>query len=280
MGTRLPLAGSSDVVLVWDFSCWMHRFWATVGPWAAHNFSTSVGKLLDQQRPAYAAVCCDLPFPTFRHALAPRRAPEPGAVAPVGYKAQRVGPDPGLLERMRWAREMLEDAHGIPIYAAKGYEADDCLAALVKQSRERGLRVIMMAMDKDMLQLVDGETCVMWDGRFKVWGPEEVLAKYGVRADQFRDYLSIVGDGVDNVPGVKGLGPHAAKAILGEFDTLETALEAAHSSPKNRIWAQSPSWRTKLVEQHDAALLSQKLVTLAHDAPVNFDFDAMKREDL
>lgn len=257
----LPPPGSADVLYVVDLSCWMYRLFKQpgVGGRAAHEFISFIGKILRQQRPAYMAICADLPFPTFRNALAPKREN-------VGYKANREPPDPTLLERIRWAKEMVQDVFGIPVFACKGFEADDLIAALVKHARDADLRTVILALDKDLLQLVDGENVFMWDGKQKVWGVSEVIEKFGVRPDQLRDYLAIVGDSADNIPGVKGAGPKAAAEILQAFGTLEAALDGEDNAP---LFAKRPRYRDMLRTNREMTELSMKLATLAEHAPLN-----------
>lgn len=270
--TMLPEPGADDALYVLDLSCWMYRFYATTQGRAAHCFIEFVSRIIHMQRPAYFAVCCDTPWPTFRHLLAPKR--ETSAAKPEGYKAQRPPPDPTLLERIRWAREMLEDVHGLKIYAERGFEADDLIATLVRHAKADGMRSVVLALDKDLMQLVD-ETCVLWDGKDNVVGPAEVLAKFGVRPDQLRDYLAIVGDSSDNVPGVRGAGPKAAVEILHDMHTLDYALEVARASYSTPFFQKRPRYRELLRADQAGVQLSQKLVTLASDVPISFDLDAL-----
>lgn len=269
--TDLPEPGAPDTLYIVDHHCWMHRFWATVQGRAAHAYIEWIGGLLRNQRPALFAVCKDLPHPTFRAKLYPKREG-----TNIGYKAQREAPDPTLLERLRWASEMLVDVYGVPVYSAVGYEADDLIGALTEHARQDGLRVVLIAKDKDLLQLVD-DRCVMWDGKREVLGPDEVLAKFGVHATQLRDYLAIVGDSADNIPGVKGAGPKAATEILQEFGTLREALDVASASYERPFFTRNPRYKTLLKTQREEALLSQKLVTLAYDAPITLNRTELAR---
>lgn len=267
MSTMLPAPGAADVLYILDLSCWIYRFYATTGGRAAHCFIEFIGNVLRRQRPQYFAVCCDTPWPTFRHELAPKRDK-------AGYKAQRPPPDPTLLERVRWAREMLEDVYGFAIYAHRGFEADDLIATLARHARADGMRVVIIALDKDLMQLVD-EHCVLWDGKQRVVGEPEVIEKFGVRPDQLRDYLAIVGDSADNIPGVHGAGPKAAVELLHEFGTLSEALAVASTPYDRPFWQKRPKYRDLLRTNTSAAELSKKLVTLA-DAPVDFNLEELR----
>jgi hypothetical protein len=140
----------------------------------------------------------------------------------------------------------------------------------------RGMRVVIVASDKDLMQLVDGQ-CVLWDGKDTVTGIEEVEKRFGVHVYQLRDYLAICGDSSDNVPGLKGAGPKAAVAILNKFGTLQAALDSACTDLLEPFWARHTKYRSMLRAQHDAVLLSQRLVTLAHDAPVALNTEETQR---
>lgn len=267
--TSLPEPGADDVLYLVDLHCFMHRFWVTMQGRCAHGFISFFSNLLRFQAPSHVAVCTDLPHPTFRSDLYPK------AANGTGYKAHREPPDPTLLERLRWSREMIEDVHGVPVYGRRGYEADDLIAALTKHAKEDGLRVVILALDKDLTQLVD-EHCVMWDGKKSVVGPDEVRAKFGVRPSQMRDYLAIVGDASDNIPGVHGLGPVAAKEILAAHGSLTEALDVANKLP-SRSWHGQQTHREALRKHTQEAKLSMQLVSLAYDAPVPYDREALRR---
>lgn len=267
---ELPEFGADDALYLFDLYCWVYRFFHTIGGRCAHGVIEFVGKILQERDPRHFIVCRDLPFPTFRSQLSPKNH-ENG----TGYKAHRTAPDATLLERLRWTHEMLEDVYGIPVYGKRGFEADDLIAALATQAKEAGMRVVIVAHDKDLMQLVD-ERCIMWDGK-RVIGPDDVEQKFNVRASQLRDYLAICGDGADNIPGIKGAGPQAATEILKEFQTLDYALEVALSSHGHPFFLRKPRYRELLRQQHEAARLSQKLVTLAHDAPIKLDANEVRR---
>ncbi len=271
MSTLLPHPGAPTLFIV-DLHCWMHRFWRTMGGRCAHGLIEMMGKVLRERQPTHFAVCTDLPFPTFRNEIAPRRP------SGEGYKAHREPPDPTLLERMRWAKEMLDDIHGIPVLGCKGFEADDLIAALVRDARAAELNVVILGLDKDLLQLVD-EHVVMWDGKKQVWGVPEVVEKFGIRPDQLRDFLAICGDTADNIPGVKGAGPKAAVELLQAYGTLEEALIAAHDPALGRtgLFKQRPRYRDMLIESAEEAKLSRVLATLALDAPLSHTIEDCRR---
>lgn len=267
--TELPQPDAPDTLYVFDLHAWVYRFWSTMGPRSHHGFVDFVGKLLREQRPAYVAACTDLPFPTWRHDLFPKKANG------TGYKAQREPPNPTLLERLRWCRELLQDVFGLPVYGARGYEADDVIATLVRTAQADGLRCVVMALDKDLMQLVD-DTCVMWDGKTRVWGVPEVTDKFALSPSQVRDYLAIVGDTADNVPGVKGMGPKAAHELLQAFGDIDAALQAL-GDKAHPFWKQRPRIAGMLSDRVFELTLSRRLVSLAYDAPLKYSREDMQR---
>jgi len=253
----LPSPGDPETFYLFDLSCWMHRYWATMKGRAAHGFLDFVGRILADRRPSHVAICADLPFPTFRHDLAPEL-----------YKATRKEKDPGLLERIRWAREMCEDIHGVHVVAAQGFEADDLLATLTTRAVSAKMKVVMLALDKDMMQLVDGERVWMWDGKAGIVGPEHVVEKFGVLPGQLRDYLALVGDTADGVPGVRGIGTEAATELLRAYPDLDTMLKEALDVKANGLFREKPRYRALLRDQAQEAKLYQQLVTLRTDVPI------------
>ncbi len=247
----LPPAGAPDVLYVFDLSCWVHRFWATMQHACWRGWAGMLGRVLRERRPGRVAVCADLPFPTFRHELAPDL-----------YKSARLPKEAGLLERLRWCREVPEDVFGVRVVSQRGFEADDIIAALVRAQLADGGRAVIVGLDKDLLQLVDRDRrVVMWDGKAKVWGPHEVHTRWGVWPCQLGDYLALAGDTADNVPGVRGVGPKTAVGILKAHANLDAAL------------AHHPSLRGETAKR--AARLSRSLVALA-DPVLGFDMEELR----
>lgn len=269
--------GASDAIYLFDLSCWVHRFFRTPGgpKWAGRNFHDLVGRVVRERRPAYAALCADLPFPTWRADKYP------------AYKGNRPalsgGERAALLDMLRQASELTEDMYGVRTFSARGFEADDVVATLTAQARAAGLRVVIVALDKDLMQLVEGTDVVMWDTHEVWWGPAEVAEKFGVEPARVVEYLTLVGDSADNIPGVRGVGPVAAAKVLGAFSTVAKAIEEANAegperganhwffrSGNEKVWA-------KLVASGPDAERWRELVTLRRDAPVTLgNLDALR----
>src|SRR5262249_36943829 len=194
-----------------------------------------------ERKPAYLGVAMDADGPRIRTAIDAR------------YKAHRPPPPEDLVVQMRRSRELVE-AYRIPIFAGDGLEADDVIAVAVARAREKGLRVVIASSDKDLMQLVDDEHVVLWDAmREKVYGPPEVVAKFGVPPSQLRDLLALVGDTSDNVPGVHGVGPKTAAELLLQFGTMDALYTRLDEVKKPRI--------RDLLKEHEAdARISKELV--------------------
>ncbi|WP_437656016.1 DNA polymerase I [Sorangium sp. So ce1182] len=264
--TALPPAGAPDVLYLIDLSGYVFRAYHAISPLSSPSgepthatFGTvaMLTKLVDERKPAYLGVAMDSAGKTFRDDLDPR------------YKAHRPPPPPDLGVQMNRCREIVE-AYRIPIFIHEGLEADDLIAVAVERAKERGLRVVIASSDKDLMQLVDNDRVMLWDAmRDKVYGPPEVVAKFGVPPEQVRDLLALVGDSSDNVPGVPGVGLKTAAELLAQFGSLASLYARLDEVKKQRI--------RESLKQHEAdALLSQKLVTLDGSAPVSLDLETLR----
>jgi DNA polymerase-1 len=168
------------------------------------------------------------------------------------------------------------DANHVPILSLAGYEADDVIGTLTKQGVEAGLNVVVVSGDKDFQQLVRPGVWLLNPGR---GGPASVEESWvsvengsdrlGVPPAFVTDYLALVGDSSDNVPGVKGIGEKGAQELIATYGTLENILAHAAEVTKKRP-------REALLSQTDMALLSKELVTIREDLPISLDLDAMR----
>jgi DNA polymerase I len=165
----------------------------------------------------------------------------------------------------------LLEAFGIPIVAIKGYEADDVIGTLAQAASERGMQAVIVSGDKDFYQLVGPGIALLNPGRGgpaavdEVWVDESnAVDRLGVPPRQVVDFLALVGDSSDNIPGVKGIGEKGAQKLLAEFGDLETMLARA-----GEVTAKRP--REALLTQAENARLSRELVTIKRDVPVELD---------
>lgn len=258
---QLPEPGEPGVIYVLDLSGFVFRAYHALPPMATkggdtthaiHGVVSMIQRLLADKKPAYFAVAVDT-----SRALSFRKA------IYADYKATRKETPPDLIPQAIRVRE-IAIAYGLPVLECESFEADDVIATVVGFAKKNGLRTVIVSADKDLLQLVD-ETVVMFDTmRDKLYGEEETVAKLGVLPNQVRDYLSLVGDASDNVPGVPSVGPKTAVQLLTDHKTLDGVYAAVDSIAKNGL-------REKLKAHRDDAYLSQRLVSLRDDVPVGLD---------
>ena len=169
----------------------------------------------------------------------------------------------------------LLEAFRIPVEAVPGYEADDVIGTLARQAAERGLQAVVVSGDKDLYQLIGPGVALLNPGRGGPAGVEEqwvdesnAAERLGVPPGQVVDYLALVGDSSDNVPGVRGIGDKGARQLLAEYGDLDTLLARAADVPQKRA-------REALLAHQDAARLSRKLVTIQTDVPVALDLETL-----
>src|SRR3954469_8436469 len=176
---------------------------------------------------------------------------------------------------MERIRQILDASH-IPILTLKGYEADDVIGTLARQGVESGVNVVVISGDKDFQQLVRPGVWLLNPGRGgpasveESWvGVENGSDRLGVPPAHVVDYLALVGDSSDNVPGVKGVGEKTAQELVASFGTVENILANAHTLTKKRPREALETYRAE-------ALLSKELVTIRQDLPVSLDLDSLR----
>ena len=220
---------------------------------ALHGFVRMIQALRKEFAPEVFVAVFDHSGTTFRNALFP------------DYKAHRPPPPEDLIPQMPLVRGATT-ALGLPAIEAVNYEADDIIATYTTQAQKLGRRVVILSSDKDLMQLVDdgSETrppVLLYDTmKQKLLGSAEVLEKWGVPPAQLGDLLALTGDSSDNIPGVPGIGPKTAAALLDEFGSLEALLAGAGSIKQAKR-------REVLQASVAAARLSRKLVELVRDVP-------------
>ena len=191
---------------------------------AVYGFTRMVRKLIADQRPTHAAVVFDLGAPQYRLALLP------------SYKEHRPPTPPALDAQVPMIREILA-ALRVPVVELNGEEADDIIAALAVQAARAGAEALIVSNDKDFTQIVsDRIGLVRPDSKETgICGPTGVQARYGVRPDQMLDYLCLLGDAVDNIPGVRGIGEKTAVELLRQFQTVDNLLAHADTIIKPKL---------------------------------------------
>lgn len=225
-----------------------------------YGFVNWLVRFVREKRPLYTAVCFDSKGPTFRHKMYEE------------YKANRPPTDEALVSQLKIARDVVA-AMGIKIVAQQGAEADDIMATVAEMATKQGYSTVLVTADKDAYQTVT-ENIQIWSGSAKdpLKGPESCIAKFGVECKYIPDYLSIVGDSSDNVPGVAGLGPKAAQDLITNFGSVEKILEAAEADNPDI----KPAVLKKLKEGRANAILSKQLTVLNNNLDLGLTFEDFK----
>jgi len=191
------------------------------------------------------------------------------------YKMNRELPPEDLQAQFKLCRRVAEAA-GLYCVGHDRYEADDLIATLSHSMREQGYRNVIVSGDKDLAQLIRGKD-VWWDyARDQQLDANGVVEKFGVPPETIQDYLGLCGDAVDNIPGVPGVGPKTATALLQEFKTVESLYDNLDSVANLKVRG-AKGLPAKLREHKDQALLSKLLATVAYDAPIEADAQALRR---
>ena len=226
---------------------------------AVFGFSNMLSRLLQNHEGTHIAVVFDAGRTTFRNDMYEQ------------YKAHRPEPPPELVPQFALVREATA-AFGVPGVELATWEADDLIASYARAAVAVGGRVTIVSSDKDLMQLV-GDRVVMQDPiKQKPIGPAEVMEKFGVPPDKVVDVQALMGDSVDNVPGVPGIGPKTASQLIQEFGDVEGVLAAAE--------AMKPSKRRDMLLQHaDAARISRKLVELCCDVPLPLPLEDLRAKE-
>ena len=224
---------------------------------ATYGFITMLRKLLADHQPQYILASFDLKGPTFRSEVA------------ADYKANRT-PMPGdLAEQVPWVHEACE-AMGVPIYTSEGFEADDVIGTLASKAAAHGMQAAIVTGDKDFFQLV-GDTIRVFNPKDEgTWyDAEGVLQKFGVAPAQVCDVLALMGDSIDNVKGVPGIGEKGARDLIAQYGSLDALLAQAGEIKQKK-------YREGLLTYADQARQSRELVTIRTDVEVPFEIERFR----
>jgi DNA polymerase-1 len=224
---------------------------------AVYGFVTMLRKLLREENPELIGVALDV-GKTFRS----EKYEE--------YKANRAPMPEDLASQMPYIRRTLE-AYRIPILELKGWEADDVLGSLSCRAAEAGYQVVLVSADKDLMQLVEPRVSLFHTGRNKLYGPADVEEDFGVPPAKVADVLALMGDAIDNIPGVPGIGDKGAKSLIQEYGSLEDLLARAAEVKKK-------SYREGLEQHAEQARLSKELSTIHTDLEIPFDPEALRHD--
>ncbi|MDG2432223.1 DNA polymerase I [Flavobacterium sp.] len=222
---------------------------------AIMGFMNSLMDVIKREKPDHLAVAFDKGGSDLRNDIFP------------AYKANRDATPEAIKIAVPYIQELLRAMH-IPIIEVKGYEADDLIGTIAKQAEKENYKVYMVTPDKDFAQLVSENIFMYKPARMgngiEIWGIPEVLEKFEIeRPEQVIDYLGMMGDAADNIPGLPGVGEKTAKKFLAEYGSMENLLANTHEL-KGAI-------KTKIEANKELGLLSKRLATILLDCPVTFD---------
>lgn len=269
---KLPVPSDPDALWIVDLSGYIFRAYHAVAPLssptgepthAVHGTFAMLQRLIDEFAPANFVVCMDSKSPSFRKELL------------ATYKANRPPAPPDLSSQITRCEQVCR-SYGWCVLQSEGVEADDLIATATRWALEAGMRVVVVSADKDLLQLVrsDDARVVLYDpSKDKVLDAGAVVEKYGVKPEALGDWLALVGDSSDNVPGVQGVGPKTATELLLTHGNVQGILAAAPSITKEKL-------RQTLLAATESLPLSRRLVALDDAIAVTLSRELVHRGEM
>ena len=233
---------------------------------AMYGFLNILFKFLDEEKPDYITVAFDLSAPTFRHK------------AFDGYKGTRKPMQPELKQQVPLMKELLK-AMNITVVEQEGYEADDILGTIAKESAAKGIDVSIVSGDRDLLQLADEHIKIRIPKTKKGvtevedYYPSDVFNLYGVTPHEFIDVKALMGDTSDNIPGAPGVGPKTASAIIQKYHSLDNVFE-------HLCELKPPKAKTSITENIEQIKMSRFLSEIKIDVPIDYKVEDSKAGDV
>lgn len=224
------------------------------------GFANSLIEIINKEKPSHIGVGFDMPGPTFRHKMF------------EAYKAQREEAPEDIKIGIPIVKEMLK-CFNIPVIEKSGFEADDVIGTLAKKASQHGFEVFMMTPDKDYAQLVEEHVYLYkpayMGNAVDILGIDEVLKKFDIaEVDQVRDFLGLMGDASDNIPGIPGIGAKTAVKLLKEYGSVENLIANSDKLKGKQ--------KENVVNFAEQGLLSKELATIVLDVPVEFDEQSLE----
>jgi len=225
---------------------------------AIYGFLNILNKILKEKKPQFLAVCFDVSRDTFRL----KKFAE--------YKIQRPPMPEGLSSQIPIIKEIIS-AYGIAMFEKEGFEADDIIATLAKEAKERGIATTIVSSDKDILQLVDEDIAVFspYKDEGIIYDEGKVLERFGVKPQRIPDIIALMGDDADNIPGVPGIGEKTAVNLIKEFGSLEELLNNIDKIKPEKL-------KIAIKENIDKIELNQELALLDRKMDLDFNPDKLK----
>ena len=223
---------------------------------ALYGFINMLQKVIREEKPDYLVVAFDSPDKTFRHKIYPN------------YKANRDAP-PEELSRQFPYFEPLVTAYGLSSIRRPGFEADDIIGTLAKKGKQKGLEIVIVSGDKDMMQLISPHIYMLDTMKNKKFMDKEVVEKFGVQADKVVEVMGLMGDSSDHIPGVTGVGPKTAAELIRKFGSIEALYKRIDEVEKKNV-------KEKLERDKENAFMSRELVCIDTAMDLEFNSDLMK----
>ena len=230
---------------------------------AIYGFLNTLTEIIREERPTHIATVFDLKGPTKRHALF------------KDYKANRDAMPEGISLAIPYIKRVI-DSLNIQRISLPGYEADDLIGTLSKMAEKEGLTTYMVTPDKDFAQLVTKKIFIYKPGKRgngpTIMGEDDVCDKYGLKGIyQFIDFLAMMGDTSDNIPGIAGVGPKTAQRLIDEYESMDGVYQNIENI--------SGKLKEKLILSKENAFLSKKLVKIITDAPLEESISDLLRQE-
>lgn len=227
---------------------------------AVFGFINQVFKIIEDTNPDYIAVATDSKEKTFRHEKYEK------------YKSSREEMPEDMVPQIKRIREVI-DAFKIPLYVKPGYEADDLIGTAVKKAAEKGLEAFAITPDKDYVQLITDDVKVIKPGKSTeeiiIIDKKKVKEDYGFEPIQMIDFLALVGDSSDDIPGVAGIGPKTAQPLIEQFGSVEDIYKNIDKIEKAGV-------KNKLEQGKENAIISKELATIVTDVDFEFNLEDAK----
>lgn len=222
---------------------------------AVYGFTSMLFKFLKDYKPDYLGIVFDSKGDTFRNKIYPE------------YKANRTEPPEDLKPQFPKIFDMVK-AFSIPMIQLEGFEADDLMGTIAAVNEKEGVNTVLVTGDKDFCQLVSEKITLLDTMKNKETHIEDVVKKYGVGPEQIIDFQALMGDSIDNIPGVKGVGEKTASKLISEFGTMENLYQSLSEV--------KPRYEKLLSENKESAFLSRELVTIKTDVDIDTDIKGFK----
>jgi len=222
---------------------------------AIYGFTNMLIKFIKDFEPQYIGIVFDSKGDNFRNEIYPE------------YKANRGEPPEDLKPQFEEIFGLVQ-AFNIPMLLMEGYEADDVIGTLAKDFESKKFDVVIVTGDKDFTQTVSSSITLLDTMKNKNTETKDVIEKYGVPPDKMIELFALTGDSIDNIPGVKGIGPKTASSLIQEYGSVENIYD--------NLDKLKPRYKELLESSKDEALLSRKLVTIKSDIKMNIDLDEYK----